>query len=185
MAGLKMKKNLLIRKFANKWKKKSDLSSALGKVEKKLMEERKAAEAQAKAHNDLVLKVKRLEKELIESKKVLSTKESEFKIEIGKIKASNQQQIAILEEQAKKLKEEVDEASNKKGTLEEETKQVVKRLVDKVEAKNDLIHRARIRVAKLEAERNVLKKKWSSTVLGKLLLPKKPQAKLNARYYLR
>ena len=158
MAGLKMKKNLLIRKFANKWKKKSDLSSALGKVEKKLMEERKAAEAQAKAHNDLVLKVKRLEKELIESKKFLSSKESEFKMEIEKIKASNQEQIAILEEQAKKLKQDVDEASNKKGTLEEETKQVVKRLVDKVEAKNDLLHRARIRVAKLEAERNVLKK---------------------------
>ena len=47
----------------------------------------------------------------------------------------------------------------KKGSLESETKVMVKRLVDKVEAKNDLLHRARIRVAKLEAERNVLKKK--------------------------
>ena len=64
-----------------------------------------------------------------------------------------------MEKQAAELKVLAEEAEGKKGSLESETKVMVKRLVDKVEAKNDLLHRARIRVAKLEAERNVLKKK--------------------------
>ena len=159
MAGLKMKKNSLIRKFASKWKKKSDLNKALSKVEKTLLAEREAAEAKALAHKKLQLKLTKLEKEVSESKKLIAKKETEYKEKLETLEKSHQEKITIMEKQAAELKVLAEEAEGKKGSLESETKVMVKRLVDKVEAKNDLLHRARIRVAKLEAERNVLKKK--------------------------
>ena len=206
MQAIAGKKNRLVMKFAQKWKKKSDLHSAVGKVEKVLEKERAAqnefllANMKLKTqHAKLAAEMEETTAKLAEREKILSEREEELRVakeshqsEIEALARQHEENVRESVENCEKLMNElrkeceskvegskeghesalrkfqkrseewqaaVVDAENRMVEMEKETKDILTKMVEKVESKNDQLHRARIRVAKLEAERNLLRKK--------------------------
>ena len=158
--------------------KKSDLSAALGKIEKTLeLERKREASLRTRAENmekhlferdeqlkAAKLKIKELEevrmKEITEEHAAeIKTLTDDLKRKHDETKEKLEEELRTFQKRSEEWKSAVMDTETRMKDLENETKENVTKLVKKIEAKNDLIHRARIRVAKLEAERNVHEKK--------------------------